>query len=474
MKLRFKFSKILFTAVFGIFFCLLPLSPHAFGATLDLNTFLAEVKAGSPVLRSARFRQKSAQDRIKPTGSLDDPFFAVGLDQMPFSGENMSVIRYQLNQTLPFPGKLKTRMRVASAVADMSAADTETLTRQTTLMATYLFYKAYYLQESLKNNASQRTFVRTIAQSEESRYKAGESQHHEWLLATAELGILQTEYLRVKSEKAVLDATLNQYRNKPIETPIGVLVMRFGIASNGETDDLQNQPEYKAYQAQLQAFAGQRKLAKFSWAPDFMLQAMVMQSRDEMQDPSNWGAMMGLNIPLFGYRKQAKLVSAATHDMKAAQADLEQITNKLVTAKKSVRLEEDTARSVVDLYRNAIIPQTELAFESARSSYETKKLPLSSLLQVARARQTQRLEFLAARLDVELAKVKGRELLSEPPFLRLAPTVPTLFGGGMGQTMTEDMTTSATGMGGNGMTGPAAKPQQMGDQDENKMSGGGM
>lgn len=463
---------------FFILFALHFFIPVSFAASLDLDSFLRKVKNDSPVLRSARYHQRSAADRVKPTGSLDDPFVAVGLDQLPFSGENMSVIRYQINQTVPFPGKLKTRMQVAKGLSEINAADTETLTRQIVIMATYLFYKGYYLQESLKNNAAQMLFVRTIAQSEESRYKAGESQHHEWLLAMAESGILQTESLRLKREKAVLDATLNQYLNNPIDTPIGTLVVRFGsdlMNQGSENDDLKKQPEYKAYQAQLKAAISQRKLAKFSWAPDFMVQTMVMQSRHEDEEPSNWGAMVGLNIPIFGYRKQAKLVSAMTNDVKAAEADLELITNKLETARKSVQLDVETAKSVVRLYRSAIIPQTELAFQSARSIYESQKLPLSSLLQIARVRQTQKLEFLAAQLDVELAKVKGRELLSEPPFLRLAPTIPTLFGaGGMGQVMTDDMGTSAAGMGTNGMTGPTAKPQKMGDQNEDGMSGGGM
>ncbi len=452
--------------------------PQAIAASIDLNSFLSEVKANNPVLRAAHFRQVSARDRVKPAGTLDDPFFAMGLDQLPFSGQNMSVIRYQINQTLPFPGKLRTKMRTADALANMSAADTEILTRQTILMATYFFYKAYYLQESLRNNASQRAFVKSTAQSEQDRYKAGESVHHEWLLAMAELGILETEALRLKREKDVLDAILNQYRNKSIDTLVGSLIVRFVFVpmdQNVHDDALENQPEYKIYQAQLKALNSQSKLAKLSWAPDFMVQGMVMQSRDEMVEPSNWGVMMGLNVPLFGYRKQAKLVSAAKNDVQAAKADLQQITNKLATAKKSAQLESETAQNIVQLYRNAIIPQTELAFESALSAYQAKTFPLSSLLQIARVKQTQKLEYLAAQLDVALSKVKGRELLSELPFLKFAPTAPTLFGtGGMGQGMSIGMGSSATGMGQNGMTGPGAKPQKVGNQNDSGMNGGGM
>lgn len=449
----------------------------SFAATLDLSTFLNEVESNNPLIRSYRYRAAAAKDRIRPAGTLDDPFFALGPDQIPFGGGDTEVVRYQLNQTLPFPGKLGAKTKIAAALSEVARSDTDTLIRQTVITATYLFYKSYYLQESLKNYATQIAFVTTIAQSEEGRYKAGESQHHEWLLALAEAGILKTEALQLKREKAILDATLNQYRNRPVDTPIGALTVGFGgrAARNGDenTDKTVTSPEYKAYREQVNAFENGKKLATYSWIPDLMVQGMVMQSKNGME-PSNWGLMVGLNVPLFGYRKQAELVSAAKNDLKSAEAMLAQIETKLKTAETTVRLERDTAQSVVGLYANSVIPQTELAFQSAKSAYETKRLPLSNLLQISRVRQIQRLEYLAARLDAKLAEVKGRELLSEPPFLRMAPSAPTLFApGGMGESM-NGVGTSAIGMGASGMTGPAAKPQKTGSPDGSGMSGGGM
>lgn len=468
-KPRVLTTFVLIALVFG--------APSSFASTLELNAFLSEVRANNPLIRSYRYRADAAKDRIRPAATLDDPFFALGPDQIPFGAGDTEVIRYQLNQTLPFPGKLGARGKIASALAAVASADTETLVRQTVVMATYAFYKSYYLQESLKNYATQISFVTTIAQSEEGRYKAGESQHHEWLLALAESGILKAEALRLKREKAVLDATLNQYRDRPADTPVGVLAVRFGRSDGGNAPDPGISPEYKAYREQLKAFENGKKLASYSWIPDLMVQGMVMQSKNGMEQ-SNWGLMVGMNVPLFGYRKQAELVSAAKNDLKSAEAAFTQIETKLKTAETTTRLERDMARSVVGLYANSVIPQTELAFQSAKSSYEAKRLPLSNLLQISRVRQIQRLEYLAARLDARLAEVKGRELLSEPPFLRLAPSAPTLFApGGMNAGMEEGMGgagTSASGMGASGMKVPAAKPQKMDSSYENGMNGGGM
>ncbi|MBK7961768.1 MAG: TolC family protein [Bdellovibrionales bacterium] len=63
----------------------------------------------------------------------------------------------------------------------------------------------------------------------------------------------------------------------------------------------------------------ERRLAKLSYFPDFVIQGMAMYPSPEMmEEKSNWGVMIGINLPLYFWRKQSELSTAASIDKEAA------------------------------------------------------------------------------------------------------------------------------------------------------------
>jgi outer membrane protein, heavy metal efflux system len=102
---------------------------------------------------------------------------------------------------------------------------------------------------------------------------------------------------------------------------------------------------------------------------------------------------------------------------------------------------------------------------------------LIQYLEVLKVQRTQELEYLAAQIDVELARIRIKELLTAPPILKLAPSKPSLFetssmrGGGMGG----GDTVSSTVTMGRDMSGPTRKPKSpSGGGSRNAGMGGGM
>ena len=159
-----------------------------------------------------------------------------------------------------------------------------------------------------------------------------------------------------------------------------------------------------------------------------------------------------------------------------ALAEKRAIENRLRTELKEAELAFRTARDIVWLYQSSVIPETKLALGSVQDAYTAGTAPLTSVLNLAMIRLAQELELLAARVDVELAQLRRRELLSQPPLKRFAPAAPTVFatesmgGGAMSGRAGMSGGGSATGMGQGGMSGPAARPKDMGSEP----SSGGM
>ena len=130
--------------------------------------------------------------------------------------------------------------------------------------------------------------------------------------------------------------------------------------------------------------------------------------------------------------------------------------------------ELQTARDIVELYKDSLVPTTTLAAQNARSGYATSRLPLTQFLEIMRIQRTQELEFLAAQIDVELSRIRIKEILSSPPLLRLAPSKPSLFGGGaMGSS---SMGSDTVNMG-RGMSAPTRKTKS---SEPSQSSGSGM
>lgn len=451
-----------------------------FAEPLTLEIFLSQVKSNNPDLQASKLRAEALKQRIDPAGALDDPFVAAGVDEVPFGAGNTYVRRYQVSQSIPFPGKRSTKIAIAENRALTAHSNAETVNREVTVLATQVFYKAYYNTKALELNDQLKILIQTSVESIKSHYQTGDASHHDVLLAKVETSILDIERLRLLREQKILHALLNELRNLPTTTPVGTLSVQFfnNELQESEITDLKDQPELKALEHSVRQAEQEQSLAELAYFPDFVVQGMAMQPSSNMTEKkSNWGVMVGINIPLYFMEKQAPLEAAATINKRASILEERKMKNRLNSEAIDAKKQFDTAKDVVTLYETEVLPSTTLAVQSAKIDYIAKRISLVQYLEVLKAQRIQELEYLAAQIDVELARTRLKELLSSPPILKLAPTKPSLFGvnamssGGMGGG--GDMVSSTVNMG-RGMSTPSKTPSGDSGSRSTGMGGGGM
>jgi len=463
-----------FVQIVGLIGLCLFFSSPVHANSLTLEEYLAEVGRANPSIESAGFRARAFENRIDPAGTLDDPFIAAGVDEVPFGGGSEYVMRYQISQAIPFPGKLATKAAIARDKARSARSDAETLNREVRVLATQVFFRAYYNQKAIELNSKLKNIIDGTIASTKSRYETGDEGHHELLLAKIELSTLDVDELRLEREGKTLQAIINELRGKPAEELLAPLAVEFFNRDMEESDlpSLPNQPELQSLDSFVTQAEKEEKLARLAYYPDFVIQGMAMDPGPDMMDArSNWGVMVGVNIPIYASRKQSGLLRAAKNDREAAIREKSTLENRLNTEILSAREQFKTARDTAELYKNTVIPTTDLAVKNAKSSYAAGRLPLGDYLDTLKAQRTQELEYLAARIDVELSRTRLRELLSAPPLLRLAPAKPSLFGGkGMDGGMGSDTVNM-----GEGMSGPTRKSRASSGPGGSSSSGmGGM
>lgn len=194
----------------------------AFSKSLTLNEYLAEVNKDNPTITASKLRTLALQHKIKASSTLDDPFIAVGLDEIPFDGGRAKVRRYQISQSIPFPGKLGARSEIAQTKAESSEFEALTVMRQVQVLATQVFLRASYNKQEIVLNEKIQKIIQETTASAKARYRTGDASHHEWLLAKLEVSVLNVELLRLKRTQKTLTALLNELRNMPPDSEIAV------------------------------------------------------------------------------------------------------------------------------------------------------------------------------------------------------------------------------------------------------------
>ncbi len=457
---------------------LAPILPFsALAETLNLADFVSQVRASNPDIESAQSRARALLHRVSPMSSFDDPFFAVGVDEIPFGGGSGAILRFQVSQAVPFPGKLVAKADSAGRRAGAASSDAETMLRTLTVVATQTFYRTYFNHRSLELNQQSRQFIEETIGSAKARYKTGSDDHHEWLLAKVELGVLEAGRLRLLRDQKTLRALMNELRGQDANSEFALAKVLFLDSPDKGPDQaslLAGQPELSAVQHQADAAEADEHGAKLSYFPDFVFQGMAMKpTMSNMGQHATCGVMGGINLPIFFWRKQSELVRAAQADRKAALAEKRSLEHRLSTEIVDATEQLKTALDVVALYKKDVIPLTTIAAKNARSGYAARRLPLTQLLEAFRVERIQNLEMEAAQIDVELAKTRLANILSSPPTMRIAPARPTLFGGSlMGGGMSDG--TSGTVNMGSGMSGSTRRESKPASQGTNSSGMGNM
>jgi outer membrane protein, heavy metal efflux system len=405
---------------------------------LSLDHYLRQVLESNPTLSASKLRADAANERIGAVTSWQDPFFALGIDEVPFEPpDDTSMYRFQISQTVPFPGKTGSRKKAAESRAIQAQSGSEALTRETKILATQMFFRAYYAQEGIRLSQQLEALLHSTIESLKSRYRAGGSVHHELLLARAELSILSVEKLRLERERELIEVRLNELRSRPAEHEIGQVTVVFSPPGKQADPDLVGQPELQALSAMQGSAEAEVRSARLAYFPDFVLQGMLMKPRamdsmDAEMPGTRFGLMVGMSLPLFFFSKQAKQVSAAKLEQEAMSFEALALENRLRSEISAARQSLKSAEDAIGLYQESVVPATRLAAENARTGYAAGRVPLSDYLSIIRIQRTQELELLATKIDRELALVRLENLLSMPPMLRFAPTRPTLFMGSGG------------------------------------------
>lgn len=381
-------------AVFSAVGCVLAMvlwTGSSVAAPSSMDAFVAEVLRNNPSL-SARTLARAAVDReASAAGFWPDPSVAVMLDNVPErEGGEMPMVRYQVSQMFPWPGKLDLMQRAVARRGDRAQADTETRRLELVFDARRAYLMLALNAQRREINRGSKRLLDIVQRAALARYGAGVGDHHDVSRSQVERNALDLATIDLDGERSASLAMMNALRNKSSDTPIADPV----VSKNGEPAlpqrrklealALARRPELKRMRAMQREEGAMAALARRERYPDLMTSVWYNQM---LGAPDSAGVMVGATLPVFGARKQNRLASAAELRSQSADRDAQamraMIRFEVADASRKVR----TAAKTLAFLREVAQKRAEDSFQSAIAGYGTGTLDIVGVLDAWRALQ---------------------------------------------------------------------------------------
>lgn len=423
--------------------------------TTSLEDLLERARAINPSIRASAARLEAARHRVAAVGARPDPMLMAGIENYPLgreapaahatsSGpEPMTMRMLGVSQTIPYPGKIGLRMRVAQREAEATEAALDVSRRTVVRDVKDAYYGLAFLDQALAVTKRSVDVLGTFIQVAEGRYSVGVAGQQDVLKARVEAARLAETAASLEEQRRATLARVNEILDRPSDAaiddasiPAGVVraaigdstrEVRFVSAALGarvagspfrslmelQQMAIEQNPELREHGAMIAAQAARVALARKEVLPDFDLSLQYGQ-RSGLPDMIT--ATIAVPMPLQRKRKQDQQVSEADAQLASLHEELHARRNAIRAEVAKVVSELERGRTQLALYVKAILPQGRAALTSAIETYQVGKVEFLTVLDNQSTVFSYEVDYHRALADfarnlAELERIVGGEVL---------------------------------------------------------------
>jgi cobalt-zinc-cadmium efflux system outer membrane protein len=363
------------------------LPPHEDGSIAPPpDEFVALALQHAPSLTALAARLEEARELVRPAGALPDPMVElmvqdIGFPRWTVGEEDMSMVGPQITQGIPFPGKRGARRQAAQAEVTVRASEFELLRREVARDIRRLCARLYALDQEQQALASGRELLELLAATVRERYSVGAAEQEAAIKAQLAVSRLAERLDDLVAERKAVVAAVNRHLDQPGDAPLGrVTTLPEAVVPSmpWEAVVAENSPEVVVRRAEVQVAERRLRVARLERRPDFIAGAGVGFRGG--RDPAVT-LRLGMDLPLWSAQNQNPMFRAAGQNLEASRQALRDA--EAVARAEAARLEAEWRRAdrQVMRYTQAIVPQSRLAFDAARSSYLVGRGDFSTVIE---------------------------------------------------------------------------------------------
>ncbi len=326
------------------------------------------------------------------------------------------MIRYQIQEMLPWPGKLGLMRKEAEWRAQGAAATVDVRRLDLVVETKREWFMLVLNARKREINRAAYDLLTSIARAAGARYAGGTGGHHELVRAEVERNSLDVEKVELEGERVSLVAMLNALRNARVNEPIEDPAFAETSAQEASLPQLieeaiRNRPELHQMDTMRRETQVMADLARRERYPDLMVGVWYNQMLGE---PDSGGAMVGFTLPVVGVTRQNR--QAAALDLRA-----DSVSQDVLAMRAMIRFEIadalrriQTATRSLEFLRAAALPKAKENIEVSLAAYVTGGVDMVGVLDARRALQVAELAIAEAQVEREIAyaeldRAVGRE-----------------------------------------------------------------
>lgn len=373
---------------------------------LQLDEVVAEGLQHNPEFKAAQEQWRAARLQVPQASALPDPMFGyMIMGEMLETRLGPQENLFEVEQMVPFPGKLWKRHRMAKSEANAAHAQMEAAKRNVIVQLSEVYYDLYATDATISTVEELHEILKRMENIAQARYGAQGGSQRDVAKAQAELSGTEETLLMMRQRRQSLAALLNALLDRDSHTPVGRTVKPELPSVSIPVEQLldiakQHRPELQEAYAIVKRDRYANTLAKLEYIPDVSVGFQYNQIGAGMTtDPDDgrdaWMVPLKINIPLWQNRLIPSVLEAR-RNLKASQFRAAQEENTAEYEVKDAYFRFTSAKQIVELYRNALIPEAEIAFRSDEAGYEAGRVDVLNLIDSERIYLNAQVSFYQA------------------------------------------------------------------------------
>jgi len=411
--------------------------PTAGPAGDSLPALVSEAMRNNPSIQAAEYQVKALRASPDHAWSWEAPqvgveFFQTPVKSFPNPLKNQQEIDYSLQQAIPFPGKLATRIRAEDRRVDMGAAELEALKHQLARDVKTDYYELFLLDRRMEINGESQALMRRLIEIARRQYEVGMGRQADILKAQTELTSLRTDSIGLaqmrRATAGMLNALLNREADRPLPVAAELKVSEVGWTFAQISGILEeNHPKLRSMQASINMREAEKAMAGKEFLPEFMVRGtykdmLAMSGSGEGSPGDFWSVMVSMNVPVAFWSLPRYRAGYVQGEANLAQSRREyaNMRNMLLAKAQEALLKAESGAEMARLAKSVLVPQAQQALESDQAAYQGGKGDFMTLLDAYRMRLNAKenaemaiMQLSASQADLEEAVGLGLDEIAQ-------------------------------------------------------------
>lgn len=374
--------------------CLAEIRPiNADTSGLSLNEAVAAALAGNPSLVEIKARAEAMAAIPAQAGALPDPTVNVEMLNVPTRSfdlreDFMTMLEVGVSQTIPFPGKLALREKIAAQEALAAADSVDEARLRLAREVKQGWWRLFYYDRALSLLDETEHFFQQLIDVAQAKYQVGQGAQQDVLLAQLERSKLKDEKLELISLRHAQHARFNALLDREPDAPLRIPAeaeFKLPVLDAAALQDkaLYTRPLFAQHRKMLDAALAKVDLAKKDFYPDFSIGAAYAVRQDTPAGDARsdfLSVRLSMNLPLYAGQKQAKAVDQREGELLQEQYALQDDHHKIQAEIVAKTAEYQHAKEKLALLEHEIIPQAQQSVDSLLAGYRVSRTDFTDLL----------------------------------------------------------------------------------------------